>query len=37
MAPGHWEPAEEGSLPAKLPDILDSLEKVKDHSRLDQP
>ena len=30
MAPGHWEPAVEGALPAKLPYILESLEKVKD-------
>jgi uncharacterized protein DUF1552 len=30
MAPGYWEPAVEGALPAKLPFILESLEKVKD-------
>ena len=30
MAPGFWEPAAEGALPAKLPYILESLEKVKD-------
>jgi hypothetical protein len=30
MAPGYWEPAAAGALPAKLPYILESLEKVKD-------
>jgi hypothetical protein len=30
MAPGLWEPAAAGALPAKLPYILESLEKVKD-------
>jgi hypothetical protein len=30
MAPGFWEPAAEGALPARLPYILESLEKVKD-------
>ena len=29
-APGHWEPEKEGLLPAKLPPVLESLEKVKD-------
>jgi len=29
MAPGHWEPAVEGPLPATLPYILESLEPVK--------
>src|SRR5688500_19757404 len=29
MAPGHWEPAAEGPLPATLPYILQSLEPVK--------
>src|SRR5438093_19091 len=32
MAPGYWAPAEEGSLPAKLPIILEGLEKVKDQT-----
>src|SRR5687768_17217054 len=32
MAPGHWEPAAKGALPAKLPLILESLEKVKDQT-----
>src|SRR5439155_8886617 len=32
MAPGYWEPGEEGALPAKLPYILESLEKLKDQS-----
>src|SRR6059036_1704987 len=31
-APGYWEPEEEGSLPAKLPIILEGLEKVKDQT-----
>lgn len=30
MAPGHWEPAQEGALPEKLPAIVESLEPVKD-------
>src|SRR3990172_7059227 len=30
MAPGHWEPAQEGALPEKLPAIVESLEAVKD-------
>jgi hypothetical protein len=30
MAPGFWEPATAGALPAKLPYILESLERVKD-------
>src|SRR5918993_802244 len=30
MAPGYWEPATQGALPAKLPLILESLENVKD-------
>jgi hypothetical protein len=29
MAPGHWEPGVEGALPAKLPYILEGLEKVR--------
>jgi hypothetical protein len=32
MAPGLWEPAQEGVLPGKLPFILESLEKVKDQT-----
>ena len=32
MAPGFWEPAAQGALPAKLPFILESLEKVKDQT-----
>jgi hypothetical protein len=32
MAPGHWEPSDEGPLPAKLPLILESLESVKDQT-----
>ena len=32
MAPGYWAPGEEGPLPAKLPIILDGLEKVKDQT-----
>jgi hypothetical protein len=30
MAPGFWEPAAEGALPARLPYILEALGKVKD-------
>ena len=29
MAPGYWEPGPDGPLPAKLPHILESLEKVR--------
>jgi uncharacterized protein DUF1552 len=32
MAPGYWEPEKEGSLPEKLPFIMEPLEKVKDQS-----
>ena len=32
MAPGYWEPAQEGALPEKLPLILESLKKVKDQT-----
>jgi hypothetical protein len=32
MAPGYWEPSAEGALPAKLPYILESLEKVRDQT-----
>jgi len=34
MAPGYWEPKEEGKLPEKLPYILESLEKYKDQTTL---
>src|SRR5213594_519333 len=34
MAPGHWVPEQAGALPAKLPYILESLEKVKDRTVL---
>ena len=29
MAPGYWEPGPDGPLPAKLPHILESLDKVR--------
>jgi hypothetical protein len=32
MAPTYWEPGAEGALPAKLPHILESLEKVRDQT-----
>src|SRR6185436_627597 len=32
MAPGYWEPKEEGKLPEKLPYILESLEKYKEQT-----
>ena len=32
MAPGHWEPVVAGPLPAKLPYILESLEKVREQT-----
>jgi hypothetical protein len=32
MAPGYWVPEQEGTLPEKLPYILASLEKVRDHT-----
>src|SRR3954453_17887576 len=32
MAPGYWVPQTEGALPAKLPHILEGLEKVKDQT-----
>jgi Protein of unknown function (DUF1552) len=32
MAPGHWVPGAEGPLPAKLPYILESLGKVREHT-----
>ena len=34
MAPGHWAPEAEGALPAKLPYILESLGKVREHTVL---
>jgi len=32
MAPGYWEPKEEGTLPEKLPYILESLDKFRDQT-----
>ncbi len=32
MAPGYWVPGAEGVLPAKLPHILEGLEKVRDQT-----
>jgi uncharacterized protein DUF1552 len=32
MAPGYWVPGQEGSLPEKLPHILESLKNVKDQT-----
>ena len=32
MAPGYWEPGAEGALPAKLPHILESLDKLRSHT-----
>ena len=32
MAPGYWVPEAEGPLPAKLPHILESLGKLREHS-----
>src|ERR671934_2499978 len=32
MAPGYWEPKEEGPLPARLPYIMESLEPIRDQS-----
>src|SRR5678809_864448 len=32
MAPGYWEPEKEGSLPEKLPFIMEPLEKVREQS-----
>jgi hypothetical protein len=32
MAPGYWEPKEEGKLPEKLPYILESLDKYRDQT-----
>src|ERR671934_676799 len=32
MAPGYWEPKEEGLLPARLPYIMESLEPIRDQS-----
>ena len=34
MAPGFWAPEAEGALPAKLPYILESLGKVREHTVL---
>ena len=32
MAPGYWVPGAEGTLPANLPHILESLDKVREHT-----
>src|SRR5205823_8611743 len=32
MAPGYWVPEAEGALPAKLPIVLESLDKVRDQT-----
>jgi uncharacterized protein DUF1552 len=32
MAPGYWVPEAEGPLPAKLPHILEGLDKVREHT-----
>ena len=32
MAPGYWVPDAEGPLPARLPHILESLNKVREHT-----
>jgi hypothetical protein len=32
MAPGYWVPEATGALPAKLPHILESLDKVREHT-----
>src|SRR5689334_6509626 len=32
MAPGYWVPEAEGALPEKLPIILESLNKVREHT-----
>jgi hypothetical protein len=32
MAPGYWEPEAEGTIPEKLPYIMEPLEKVKDQT-----
>ena len=34
MAPGYWEPEQEGLLPEKLPYIAETLEKVKDQTTI---
>src|SRR2546427_5002807 len=34
MAPGYWEPDGDGPLPAKLPYIMESLGKVREHTTL---
>ena len=34
MAPGYWEPEQEGLLPEKLPYIAETLEKVKDQTNI---
>src|SRR6185295_9010915 len=32
MAPGYWVPGQEGSLPEKLPYIVESLERLREHT-----
>jgi len=32
MAPGYWEPKAEGALPDKLPYILESLDRLREHT-----
>jgi hypothetical protein len=34
MAPGYWEPEQEGQLPEELPYIAETLEKVKDQTTI---
>jgi hypothetical protein len=34
MAPGYWEPKEEGPLPDKLPYIMESLERLREHTTI---
>jgi hypothetical protein len=34
MAPGYWVPEREGALPAKLPYIMESLDKVRDQTTI---
>jgi hypothetical protein len=34
MAPGYWVPESEGPLPAKLPYIMESLAKVREHTTI---
>jgi hypothetical protein len=34
MAPGYWEPGQEGPLPATLPHIVESLDRLREHTVL---